>query len=205
MGATKTADPSFNDDEQGIYRVILFKADVDYEVARHRADPPICGLPCRLGLCVKTEEYPEVHDKPSKSNSVYEHGAASISATSRTAHLQCEKLRESEKYGLRLCTEVSNKTNHNLFVSAKRKSPTYMNRAPRLSGLQVSTVMCRMRCECAKLGVASTVYCRRRGKCCRCIGLCCAPLEAKACRQTQLRILPEQSSRGTNRTVLSSS
>ena len=92
MGATKTADPSFNDDEQDIYRVILFKADVDYEVARHRADPPICGLPCRLGLCVKTEEYPEVHDKPSKSNSVYEHGAASISATSRTAHLQFESL-----------------------------------------------------------------------------------------------------------------
>lgn len=59
------------------------------------------------------------------------------------------KARESDKYGLRLCTEGSNKTNHDLFVSAKRKSPTYMNRAPRLSGLQVSVARCRMRCECA--------------------------------------------------------
>lgn len=63
------------------------------------------------------------------------------------------KARESEKYGLRRCTEGSNKTNHDLFVSAKRKSPTYMNRAPRLSGLQVRVAMCRMTCDCAKLGM----------------------------------------------------
>lgn len=80
----------FNDDELDTYHVILFKTDVDYEVARHRADPPICGLPSRLGLSVKTEEYLETHDKSSIRKSACEPSAASVSATSRTADLQCE-------------------------------------------------------------------------------------------------------------------
>ncbi len=80
----------FNDDELDIYRVILFETNVDYEVARHRADPPICGRPSRLGLSVKTEEYPETHEKSSIRMSACEHNPASISATSRTADLQCE-------------------------------------------------------------------------------------------------------------------
>jgi len=88
--ATKKMNPLLDDDELGIYRVILFKTNVDYKVARHRADPPICGLLSRLGLSVKTEEYPETHEKSSIRKSACEHSAASISATSRTADLQCE-------------------------------------------------------------------------------------------------------------------
>lgn len=68
-----------------MYRVILLETDVDYEVARHRR---ICDLPSRLGLSVKTEEYPETHRNSSVRKRACEHSAACISATSRTADLQ---------------------------------------------------------------------------------------------------------------------
>lgn len=54
-----------DDDELGIYRVILFKTNVDNKVARHCADPSICGLFSRLGPSTKTKDYPESHEESS--------------------------------------------------------------------------------------------------------------------------------------------